>query len=787
MKPVVNLLLIFCLGLFLTAPFTALAQEKNGTATPPPKPPPAPAPKAEEPASQKPEPAAYVRYGQMEIRKQDGVQITVFTNKVELYQAGKILKADTLISRNRTKFDGATHNKDIIFDEVYAEGNVKVISENDLMSADRFYYNFNNDTGILINLEIRTTAKGHDGQELSAVIRANIAYQINKSTIVARNASVTSCPHGQPHYYFWAHQVTFIKDESGKQITINHLVPHIVGIPVFYIPYYKKTLGEDSIFRTARYSKSKSLGKSTDVKLGMNLTRYVRDEKGEIAKDRDGYYKTKLWGDLTLEEHVYEKRGLASEPKLEYGWDNYQGFVKSYYINDKGPDPSLKYSTLLYKTPAEMATVTYEERGRFQAFHRQDFSPNLRGDVELYYLSDRYFLPEYFNKESKEEKPPESYAYLRYLRYNKALTLVGQPTMTTFQDKTEYQPSVKAYLMNEPVWFSGSLPSIYYSGTLEFSTLSRTQDNLPERNGYQANRIDSFNELSAPMDVGFIKFTPFVSGRATGYSQNPQDADYTSRFIASEGARVFTQFSRAFDLKEKPLGISKPVHTVSLDIRYANHSAVNVPSSDLYYFDNADHYDELGEWFFEIRNRFKSEKNGVYNEFLNVGLSIERYSKPITGLASNYLYPMSSLTIPPVENLDVPERKISDLNLDVLLTPAAPFSFRTVWQYNTNTHQGEVWYFNTTFVPYSTWTVSVFGNYILDRTDTYGLNLTCSPLEKWELSLSDQYDFRAGDFLNRRYGLKRDMHEFYLEFSLAIDKGKDEQSFNIILSPKGVK
>jgi len=786
MKQFWNILFIFSLGLLINTPLVSFTQEKNPKeAATPLAPVKTVAP--DESAAQKPEPSAYVRYGQMEIRKEDGVQITAFTNKVELYQAGKILKAETLIARNKTKDGNVQAGKDIIFDEVYAEGNVKVISENDVLSADRFYYNFTNDTAVIINLEIRTSARDNREQELTVVIRANIAYQVNKSTIIARNASVTTCPHGQPHYYFWAHQVSFIKDESGKHIIINHLVPHIAGIPVFYIPYYKKTLGDDSIIRSARFSRSTRLGQSTDVRLGLNIKKYVRDEKDEIIKDRDGYYKKKLWGDLTLDEHIYEKRGLASEPKLEYDWQNYEGFVKGYYIQDKGPDPDLKYNTRLYGSPQEMATVTDEERGRFQVFHRQNFNPNLRGDVELYYLSDRYFLPEFFNDEYKERKPPESYAYLRYLRYNKAVTLIGQPTMTTFQNKTEYQPSLKGYMMNEPLGFSGSIPFLYYSGTLEFSRVQREQDALPQMLGYQVNRIDSFNEISTPLDIDFIKFTPFVAGRWTGYNKTPQDTDYTTRFVGSEGARLFTQFYRAFDLKEKPLGISKPVHTVSLDVRYINNSYVSVPSSDLYYFDNTDRYDEMGEWFFEIRNRFKSEHNGAYQEFLNVGLSIERYSKPVSNTASNYLYPMSSLTIPPVENSDFPERKISDLNLDVLLTPVAPFSFRTVWQYNTNTHQGEVWYLNVNFVPYSMWTVSLFGNYILDRTDTYGVNLACSPLEKWELSVTDQYDFRAGDFINRRYSLRRDLHEFFLEFVVMIDKGKDEKNFNILLSPKGVK
>jgi len=766
-------LLVFGLGLIINASFISYAQENNtqdGVIPPIPV-------KAVEPvesAMQKPEPSAYVRYGQMEIRKEDSVQITAFTNKVELYQAGKILKAETLVARNKTRDGNILNGRDIIFDEVYAEGNVKVISENDILSADRFYYNFINDTAIIINLEIRTSVRDKREQELTVVIRANIAYQVNKSTIIARNASVTTCPHGQPHYYFWANQVSFIKDATGKHIIINHLVPHIAGIP------------DDSIIRTARFSKSSRLGQSTDVKLGLNIKKYVRDEKDEIIKDRDGYYKTKLWGDLTLDEHIYEKRGLASEPKLVYNWQSYEGFIDSYYIHDKGPDPNLKYNILLYKTPPEMATVTNEERGRFHMFHRQNISPNLRGDVEMYYLSDRYFLPEFFNDEYKERKPTESYIYLRYLRYNKAIVLLEQPTLNSFRNKTDYQPQLKAYLMDEPLIILPSIP-LYYSGVVELSNMERRLDDLPSIPGYQADRVDSFNEMSAPLELNFIKFTPFISGRWTGYNKTLQDNNYTVRFVGSEGARLFTQFYRAFDLKEKPLGISNPVHTVSFDVRYTNHSYVSTPSSDLYFFDNTDRYDELGEWFFEIRNRFKSEHNGAYNEFLDIGLSIERYSKPITNAMSNYLYPMSSLVIPPVENNDFPERKISDLNIDVLLTPAAPFSLRTVWQYNTNTHQGEVWYFNINFVPYSMWTVSLFGNYILGRTDTYGLNLTCSPLEKWELSVADQYDFQAGDFINRRYSLRRDLHEFFLEFAVMIDKGKDEKNFNIMLSPKSVK
>ncbi|MFH1231770.1 MAG: hypothetical protein V1709_09775 [Planctomycetota bacterium] len=764
--------LIFC-------SVTVAAEKKTAETTSTPS-------KTDENTITKTELSAYIHYGQMERWQEDNIQITAFTNKVEMYQAGKILMADTLITRNKNEKKAASEEKNIIFDEVYAEGNVKVISEDDVILADRFYYNFTNDTGIIINLEIRTSAKSADNtQEMEFVLKANVAYQINKKTLIAKNASVTTCPHGKPHYYLWANSISYIKNESGKHIIVYHIVPHIWGIPCFYFPYYKKTLGEEPILRSIRVAKSSIFGKIIDVKLGLNINKYLRDEKGEILKDKDGYYKKKLWGDLTLDQHFYEKRGPASEPELTYKWDSYEGFIKGYNIIDKGPDPNLKYTRLFYQTPQEIAQVTDKERGFGHIFQRYSFGQNLRADMEVYYLSDRYFLPEFFNKEYKEQKPPESYLYLRYLRDNKGIVLVGQPNSSNFQNETNYQPRLKTYLMDEPFTIAQS-PSLYYSGTLELSKIRMQEDEQPNLDDSKLNRFDSFNEISSPFQVSFIRLTPFVSGRYTGYDMTKTDEDYSSRLIGSEGLRAFTQFYRSFDLKNEALGISKPVHIISLDVRYTNNSSVNTPSTDILSADNIDRYDKFGEWYFEVRNRFKSERNGTPTEFLNVGLALERYSKPISGLASNYLYPMSWLTLSPTQNDDFPQEKISNLNADLSLTPAGPLSFRTVWQYNTNSHRSEIWYFNIDMVPYPSWTISLGGNYIINRTDTYVLGLTCSPLEKWELSIAEQYDFDKQEFINRRYSMCRDLHEFFLKFVVRIDKGTGEKSYNVMISPKAV-
>ncbi|MFH1227966.1 MAG: hypothetical protein V1701_08720 [Planctomycetota bacterium] len=736
---------------------------------------------------------ANIHYGHLERWKEDNLQITAFTGNVELYHAGKVIKADTLIAWNKVDASGQASGNadDTVFNEVYAEGNIKVISEDDTLLADRFYYNFINDTGVSVNVEIRTSARLDNAKSEPLVIRAKMVYQLDKKTSTAHQAIVTTCTHGKPHYYFWASTIKFTDDEKGKIISFFNIVPHFWGIPFFYFPYYSKTLGEDNLLRSVHYERTYRFGKTLQSNWGINIDKYKRDENGEILKDSDGRYKTKRWGDLTLEHSYYERRGNGFKPSLRYNWLDYNGYIKGYYINDKGPFPTT-YDRGLYGYFGEPLPTEETARYRIHAFHRQQLSDKIRADAEIYYLSDRMFQIEFFEREAKEEKSPESYVYLRRLDGNSGQTLLGRERLNKFQSQTEYLPALNYYLINEPLKY---VP-VYGSLNAGVSKLNLKYDEKTGLLSESLSRFDLMGELSSPHQIFFVKATPFISTRLTGYDKGVQQDNYLDRYVSSAGLRLFSQFNRVFDTKNKYLGINNIMHIVSLDARYNNNYQVTTAPSELINTDQIDQLNEFSEWYFEIRNRFKTRSSQAqpednnYNEFLNIGIAIEKYpsaNRDTTSFnSSNYLYPMNWITLAPDKNGNFMEKKISNLNVDVLFTPNLPFSFFGKTEYNTRDHKPEVNTAGINLVPYAGWNVAVTERYIINSSNALSLGLSCTPVEKWQVSISEQYDFKWNAFINRNYSLQRDLHEFFLNFSITVDKGKDETFFAVTLTPKGI-
>jgi lipopolysaccharide assembly outer membrane protein LptD (OstA) len=748
---------------------------------------------AQDKAAENNKPQAYIRYGHLERWKEENTQITAFTGNVELYHAGKVIKADTLIAWNKGDVPETSNGEasPSVFNEVYAEGNIKVISEDDTILADRFYYNFANDTGLSINVEIRTSARIDNQRTEPLVLRAKMVYQIDKKTILAHQATVTSCTHGKPHYYFWASAIKFLDEEDGKRIVFYHIVPHFWGIPFFYIPYYSKSLDEDSLLRTVHYERTARFGATIQSKWGVNINKYKRDDDGNILKDKDGHYLIKRWGDLTLDDSYFQVRGNALEPELKYRWANYQGSISGYYINDKGPRPTA-YDRGLYQLFNTPLPEDKTPRQRFKAFHRQSLNENIRADVEINSLSDRLLLIEFFEREAKEDKAPESYVYLRRVDNNTAQTLLGRMRLNEFQTQTEYLPRVNYYMLSQPV---KNYP-LYGSVNMEVSNIRQEYDELTLTPAQSHSRLDLSGELSVPQQMTFVRAMPFVSGRLTGYDKNLQENEYTERFIGSGGVRLSSEFSRLFEMGNKPIGINNLKHLISLDARYATNYQVTTGPNKLMATDQVDQIDEFGEWYFEIRNRFKTQNPSAqsdgnnYYEFLNIGLSLEKYPSARRDTTyfnnSSYFYPMNWIVLAPDASGAFPQRKTSNLNADVSFTPNLPFSIIGQSEYNTVINKAEVTTIGVSIIPYTGWVVSLTERYIMEKSNALALGLSCNPIEKWQLFISEQYDFKQESFTNRNYTLRRDFHEFFINFSAIVDKGKDETLFTVTFTPKGI-
>lgn len=728
--------------------------------------------------------AAYIRYGHMETWQEENRVITALTGKVELYQAHQTILAESLIGWGEMK-SRATEGKEPsdIFDEIYAEGNVKIIRGKDQIWTDRVYYNFKTGQGIMLNVKIRTAYTDETGNIPSGavplVIRAKEIYQINQTTLLAKHASVTTCPHGKPHYHFWVETVKFIWDEKGKRVTLTHIIPHIAGIPFFYWPYLSKTIGEDPFIRAIKIEKSKRFGVTSMIRYGININKYIREPSGEIKKDKLGYYRTTRWGDCTIQNTHYQKRGLAWEPELNYQWHRYEGFIKGYYLKDKGPDPDLEYEQ-------QFLPLEHKDRGRGEIFHRQWLSENLRVETEMNWVSDRNFRQEFLETEYKEGKEPESYGYLRYISQNKGVTILERLRPNEFQTQTEYLPRLSGMIISEPIFSRQGYPRLYFSSFTEGSNIRIRYDDELDQGSLRSWRIDSLNEIMTRLAIKPLNLAPFFAARYTGYEQGTVEDNYLDRFVASGGLKLSTQFYKKYGNTDQTTPTTELIHYLSLDFRYTNNFQVTTRPTSLMPFDSTDQINKFEEGYFELRNRFV--KNG--SEFLNVGTAVEYYPESYRDTTApnpnNYFYPMNWITLAPDKQVQYPRRRFSNIYLDVRCLSLNPLGLYLNTEYNTYQKATEVLNTTVSLNPYPGWSLSLSERYVREMSNALGLNLVCVPIEKWQLGISDQYDFEQHRFTNRVYTIRRDLHELFLEFTIWVDKGKGETLYNITLTPRGL-
>ena len=743
----------------------------------------------EQPENEKPakdELKAYIKYESATLIREK--PLTMALEHVEAYLPDRTIKAEYFMGWRESE---QTKDSEFPFDEIYGEGNIEITSGKDTIKADRFYYNLKKGQGIIKNIEWRLNWTDEDGNipdgVVPMVIRADEVIQTKEDTFKAYGASVTTCPHGKPHYDLFAGIIVLTKNAENKSVSFYNIVPRIQGFPIFYIPYYYKVIGDDPIIRSLRTENSSRFGFTTKVVAGININKYKRDSNGKPVKNKDGDYIKKRWGDLTLGSDVYRKRGIGWEPELKYRWEKYYGSINGYYIKDKGPDPNNAYDR-------QFLPMEKEERGRLKAFNRyNDFLiSGLRFDTEYHYISDRHFLLEYFEKEARQDKEPESYGYWRLMRNNKAATLLEKARTNDFQNQTEYLPQLTGKIMKEPL--IPALP-LYFSSMTEASNLrKRFDDDLHIPDIPRLARFDTFNELTSPIKISFISLTPHISGRFTTYEKEILSETYTDRFIGSTGINLFTQFSRKYYSTNSSLGINQIRHLISLDTRYNKNIALTRNPEELIQYDNTDKLDRFTEYYIEIRNRFQTKHDGVFFEFLNVGVSAEYYPDASRDTTkeniNNYIYPMNWITLAPLTlnmlSPDFPKRRLSNINLDASFTPKNIFSVALSNEYNTYEDHGEVFNAVSNIMPYPGWNIGISERYVRELSNTAGLSLSCSPIEKWWLTVSEQFDFISNRFSTTAWTLRRDLHELFLEFAIIVDRTRDEKSFNFSIAPKGI-
>jgi lipopolysaccharide assembly outer membrane protein LptD (OstA) len=679
-----------------------------------------------------------------------------------------------------------TKDSERSFDEIYAEGNVIVTRSGQKLRCERFYYNDITEKGAIVDLRLKAYSKDLKVDFFAMAKEARINGK-DKEKLIADDVSLTSCSYGVPHYHLTVEHATLLgSDEVTERkkghigfsgfgedwnVDFDELVPEFSGIPFLYVPGL--SVGPwlmNFPLRTIRFGHSSRFGNFVYTDFGSRIR--LRDENGKL----------KQWGDIDMKLDWRQVRGWAGGMDVRYKWGGYTGYLDSYYLHDEGRRPGSEFDS-------QFPPQEHPDRGKLHWFHRQDVDEQWRYELEAYYVSDRSLLEEFFPKEFREMKDPETAAYVRWMNANMGAFLLGRFRLNDFQTQDEYLPRADFNLLSQPILGSFA-DNLYLTERVDTVQIRRRFDDDLALQSVQTWRLDAMTQLSAPFDFRYFQIAPFIQNRLTWYESDLQD-DPRLRDVWTGGTRVTAQIhTTQSDMNWERVGIRGLRHVIEIEGRYTNNFANNVDPSELFAYEPVDQIGHFEEVAFEVRQRFltKDASNKAF-EFLTVTLGIEYYPDPardtVGANPNNSIPPFNWIPLTNDPSTGVYERRLwSNIHYDFSFHPHNFFTVTGSGEYNPVTHAEEVREWGLTVTPAEGFTGTVGQTMSKGVTNAFSLGLTWALTPKWSISVQGQYDFQTHSYLTQELVIARDFHDFAIEGVFERDFTRDEHRFLVAVVPK---
>ena len=476
-----------------------------------------------------------------------------------------------------------TIDHDVDF-EIYLEGNVVFRLGDNVVYANRIYYDVKNSVGVLENAEMYAHMPGEEKAALR--LGAEKIVQRGANSLIAEKGWVTTSMMGAPTYRLQSDSLTaetrrlYLTDVATGEPAINsttgkpqaldktYLIAEnnfvsVGSIPVLYWPWMASEIQADrSLYlRSLKMGHDGALG--TEVLTSWNLYQLlgISDKRPEGSN----------W-DLNLD--YLSRRGFGHGTTFDYQVDSLFGLdtravgvLNFYGISDNGLD-NLGYGR---------RALGFEHDYRYRAIwkHRQELGSintglGLLDDCslrdgwtltgQLAKSSDSNFLPQYFEEEWNTSSDPVTQFELKRTVNNRSLGIMGSVRTDSFYTQTNWLPRLDHYWLGQAL---GSSPFVWYEhtriGYAQFKTADSPYDPAdqalfrylnweldPSSVGNEVGNAttlerDSFvfstrQEIDLPLQIGPVKTTPYALGEY-GFWGNGVDSESVSRLYGQLGVR----------------------------------------------------------------------------------------------------------------------------------------------------------------------------------------------------------------------------------------------------------
>ncbi len=704
---------------------------------------------------------------------------------------------------------------------LYAEGNV-ILDTGSLeglqIESESIALNFVEGSGIIrngriskpipIDFEVRDTAGLRTARRYEPLLLEAKEIRLENGNLFrARDATITTCEYGQPHYRLAGEEITLeieaplgssglTAERTGRKpsvlVDIKDLTLRVGDVPLFYLPSFG--------FRAEkRYFPLESARAGSESKFGTFLRTRWADDLSENLEWR-------------LNFDLFTKRGIGIGPGLgnEFSASSAsgRGYLETFWIADQGSD----------RTATALSAEPPRQRGRIRAQELIDLPGDVSVAAEVNWRSDSTFLDEYYERENRELRPPNTSLFVKHQRDNRALFLRSDWRLNEFQTQTEYLPQLGAELVSQPILTlpdaleflnRGRSPQAYLDLSGQVANVrTRASDeldpSLPTPEQPRTTRSDVLAQVTLPLRVGFLRFGPFTSHRFTNYDRSAPDPGRTTsgglgRYVGTTGLRASTEFHRVFETRSKFLGIQRLRHIVTPDIRWINRYDTTQPSVEVLQFDTVDDIDEREVIRLGLRNVLQTKRQPrLLPGYFGVEGIEPRRERTVRFAEADV----------EIDYFPEPQRDnrgfvLGPVRLDLVANPRFfdefDVSFLVEGAWDLQAHDLETLNLDTRFYPDEDWAIR-FGYRLAKSLDEslfaaserYHLRTVGEVLrggvelqinEKWEIAVLEQFDLQASKFLRHQVQLRRYAHRWLFEFEVSFDEGTDNLRFQIAVSP----
>ncbi len=503
---------------------------------------------------------------------------------------------------NKLKSSGDTSNSL----EFYLSGNVEIRTqtkkETEILRADEVYYDVARSVAIALkaDLEIREPKIPypiHVQSERMLQLNSKV-FQANApiiySTILPSDPGLEitlkqiTIEEKETPVKNWLGQPVYDKNgmpkvDKGRYFTGDNMFVTLEDVPVFYFPWLRGRV-EDPL------GPLENLNFNYNRIFGFQL--YTTWDMYDLfGLEKAPGTRWRLFADYMT------ARGPALGTEFNNSQQSFFGipgkqesYFKAYGIYDTGIDQlGFDRGNVAYiGPPLSSVPITHPDfRGRVLAKTNVQEMPNGFSVLgQLSYLSDRNFLEQFYQPEFANGLNQETFLQVKQQQQNWAWTILGEVRIRDWVTETEWLPKGDFYWLGQTFlddWLVYNLHAGAGMARLRPTSVP-SYAYLPTDVRTDTARLDLWQDVSVPFQLGALKVVPYATLDGTFYSQDV-NGDTLGRAYGGLGSRFNLPLSKIYpDISSDLFNLNGIYHKVALTGNYYNArsttSMLNLPQLD---------------------------------------------------------------------------------------------------------------------------------------------------------------------------------------------------------------